>query len=149
MGIIINHHKESYYPTSIMESRSGFFFVAHLSNIMANLPGLKIRARRPREIDTSKQAILVWIKLDANARSTNDIVTQCNAMSIMQLNFKLSGITCLVGKLSRLNFYLRVHWLSEIHTFHCNTSTPLRSTRQYFTDDECESGEMASQPISP
>ena len=29
------------------------------------------------------------------------------------LNFKLSGITCLVGKISRLNFYLRVHWLSE------------------------------------
>ncbi len=29
------------------------------------------------------------------------------------LDFKLSGITCLVGKISRLNFYLRVHWLSE------------------------------------
>ena len=26
------------------------------------------------------------------------------------LNFKLSGITCLVGKIIRLNFYLRVHW---------------------------------------
>ena len=29
------------------------------------------------------------------------------------LNFKLSGITCLVGKKMFLNFYLRVHWLSE------------------------------------
>ena len=31
----------------------------------------------------------------------------------MAKRLKLSGITCLVGKISRFNFYLRVHWLSE------------------------------------
>ena len=30
------------------------------------------------------------------------------------LNFKLFGITYLVGKISRSNFYFRVHWLSEL-----------------------------------
>ena len=29
------------------------------------------------------------------------------------LNFKLFGITYLVGKISRSNFFFRVHWLSE------------------------------------
>ena len=33
IGIIINHYKDHYYPTSIVESNKGFF-VAHLKNLM-------------------------------------------------------------------------------------------------------------------
>ena len=79
-----------------MESRR-VFFVAHLKH-HGEFPRLEDKSSETQRdfffqgwfvetgIDKSKQSILVWIKLDANARSTNDIVTQCNVMFIVQSN---------------------------------------------------------------
>ena len=46
------------------------------------------------------------------------------------LNFKLFGITYLVGKISRSNFFFSVHWLSEI--FFIETQLGFRASQSSF-----------------
>ena len=54
-------------------------------------------------------------------------------------NFKLSGITCLAGKYS-LNFYLRVHWLSETKEGFYSLSWSLTQYQHLVSNFQCVRG---------